>query len=160
MSADPTQPSTNAFPPMQVQAINGSSQQNAALNSFKSGQTDTANMAKLSGGKHRKRRYRGGQTAPAPVVVPQTPKTYSDQSVPAINGSGGILSNLVSTSNQNNANAVYDNQAAVTGGSRKRKARRFLEWPCYSGGKKSTFKKSRGKSRKSRKSRKHHKSRK
>jgi hypothetical protein len=141
---------------MQVQAINGSSQQNAALNSFKSGQTDTANMAKLSGGKHRKRRYRGGQTAPAPVVVPQTPKTYSDQSVPAINGSGGILSNLVSTSNQNNANAVYDNQAAVKGGSRKRKVRRFLEWPCYSGGK--TKRKS--KSRKSRKSRKHRKSRK
>ena len=113
-------------------------------------------MNKLSGGKHRKRRYRGGQTAPAPVVVPQTPKTYSDQSVPAINGSGGILSNLVSTSNQNNANAVYDNQAAVKGGSRKRKARRFLEWPCYSGGK--TKRKS--KSRKSRKSRKHRKSRK
>ena len=155
MSADPTQPSTNAFPPMQVQAINGSSQQNAALNSFKSGQTDTANMAKLSGGKHRKRRYRGGQTAPAPVVVPQTPKTYSDQSVPAINGSGGILSNLVATSNQNNANAVYDSQASVVkGGSRKRKARRFLEWPCYSGGKKSTFKKSRAKTRKSRKHRK------
>jgi len=159
MSTDPTQPSTNAFPPMQVQAINGSSQQNAALNSFKSGQTDTANMAKLSGGKHRKRRYRGGQTSPAPVVVPQTPKTYSDQSVPAINGSGGILSNLVSTSNQNNANAVYDSQAAVTGvkgGSRKRKSRRFLEWPCYSGGK--TKRKSR--KLKSRKSRKHRKSRK
>lgn len=156
-TTDPTQPSTSAFPPMQVQAINGSSQQNAALNSFKSGQTDTANMAKLSGGKYRKRRYRGGQTAPAPVVVPQTPKTYSDQSVPAINGSGGILSNLVSTSNQNNANAVYDSQAAVTkGGSRKRKSKRFLEWPCYSGGK--TKRKS--KSRKSRKSRKHRKSRK
>jgi hypothetical protein len=152
MSTDPTKPSTDAFPAMQVQAINGSSQQNAALNSFKSGETATANMNKLSGGKHRRRRYRGGQ-----VVVPQTPKTYSDQSVPAINGKGGILSSLVVTSNQNNANAVYDNQAAVTkGGSRKRKARRFLEWPCYSGGK--TKRKS--KSRKSRKSRKHRKSRK
>ena len=115
--------------------------------------TNTANMAKLSGGKHRKRRYCGGQTAPASVAVPQTPKTYSEQSVPAINGSGGILSNLVSTSNQNNANSVYDSQASVKGGSRKRKARRFLEWPCYSGGK--TKRKS-----KSRKSRKHRKSRK
>jgi len=153
------QPSTTAYPSMQVQAINGSSQQNAALNSFKQGQTDTANMAKLSGGKHRKRRYRGGQTAPAPVVVPQTPKTYSDQSVPAINGDGGILSKLVSTSNQSSANATYDNLAAVKGGSRKRKSKRLLEWPCYSGGKKSTFKKSRAKS-KSRKSRKHRKSRK
>jgi hypothetical protein len=153
-------PSTDAFPAMQVQAIQGSSQQNAALNSFKSGQEDTANMAKLSGGKHRKRRYRGGQTAPAPVVVPQTPKTYSDQSVPAINGKGGILSDLVATSNQNNANAVYDNQASK-GGSRKRKTRRLVEWGCYSGGKKSTFKKSKAKSRKSKsKSRKYRKSRK
>lgn len=154
MSTDPLKPSTDAFPAMQVQAIQGSSQQNAALNSFKSGQADTANMNKLSGGKHRKRRYRGGQ-----VLVPQTPKTYSDQSVPAINGKGGILSNLVTTSNQNNANAVYDSQAAVTnGGSRKRKSRRLVEWGCYSGGKKSKAKsrksKSKSKSRKYRKSRK------
>jgi hypothetical protein len=157
-----TKPSTNAFPAMQVQALQGSSQQNAALNSFKSNESDTANMAKLSGGKHRKRRYRGGQTAAAPVQVPQTPKTYSDQSVPAINGKGGILSDLVATSNQNNANAVYDNQAAVVnGGSRKRKSRRLVEWGCYSGGKKSTFKKSKAKSRKSKsKSRKYRKSRK
>ena len=156
MSTDPLKPSTDAFPPLQGQAFSGTSQQNAALNSFKSGQADTANMNKLSGGKHRKRRYRGGQ-----VLVPQTPKTYSDQSVPAINGKGGILSSLVATSNQNNANAVYDNQAAVTnGGSRKRKSRRLVEWPCYSGGKKSTFKKSKAKTRKQRKSRKYRKSRK
>lgn len=150
MSTDPLKPSTDAFPAMQVQAIQGSSQQNAALNSFKSGQADTANMAKLSGGRHRKRRYRGGQ-----VLVPQTPKTYSDQSVPAINGKGGILSDLVATSNQNNANAVYDNQA-TKGGSRKRKSRRLVEWGCYSGGKKSKSKsrKLKSKSRKYRKSRK------
>ena len=150
MSAS-TIPSTNAYPEMKVQSLNGSSPQNASFNNFTQSQVQTAELAKLSGGKHR-RKYNGGQAA---VVVPQTPKTYSDQSIPSINGIGGIISNLVATSNQNKANAEYDNLAKV-GGSRKRKSKKQLEWGCMSGGKT----KSKGKKVKGGKSKKHRKCRK
>ncbi len=110
---------TNAFPPMQVKSMNGNSPQNAALNNFMSGQSATAKLAELAGGKRKKRR--GGQGS---VVVPQAPITYNDTAVPAINGAGGILAKLVSTSNQSAANSVNDKLANVGGSRRKRGTKR------------------------------------
>jgi len=161
-----TNPSTNAYPAMQVNATTGSPQQ-AALHSFTANQAATAKLSKLSGGKHRRRKYRGGQTA---VPVPQATMLYSDKSYPSVNDN---MKNLAAISNQGAANAAFDGNAAITkGGYRTRKTKNLL-WGCYSGGstfkkstfKKSTFKKSGAKSKsksksKSRKSRKHHKSRK
>jgi hypothetical protein len=115
----------NAFPPMQVQAMNGSSPQNAAFNNFIQGQKAAADLSKLAGGKRRQKKYRGGQVASNSVVVPQAILSYTDKSYPSINGPDGIIAKLVSTSNQSAANAKYDN-AVLKGGSRKatRKATR------------------------------------
>ena len=113
---------TNSFPPMQVQAMNGSSPQNAAFNNFIQGQNATANLSKLAGGKSRRQKYRGGQAA---EVIPQAPLAYKDQSVPSMNGTNGIIAKLISISNQNTANAVYDKNV-LKGGKMRRKTRRFL----------------------------------
>ena len=110
---------TNAFPPMQVNSMNGSSMQNAALNNFMNGQSSTARLSELAGGKHRKRR--GGQGS---VVVPQAPSTYTDTAIPAINGAGGILAKLISTTNQSAANSANDKLANVGGSRRKRGTKR------------------------------------
>jgi len=111
---------TNAFPPMQVKSMNGNNPQQAALNNFMNGQSSTARLSELAGGKHRKRR--GGQGS---VVVPQAPSTYTDTAIPAINGAGGILAKLISTTNQSAANSENDKLAnAVTklgGGSRRKR---------------------------------------
>jgi len=114
---------TNSFPPMQVQAMNGSSPQNAAFNNFIQGQNATANLSKLAGGKSRRQKYRGG--GQAAVVIPQAPLAYKDQSIPSINGSNGIIANLIASSNQNTANAVYDKNV-LKGGKTRQKTRRFL----------------------------------
>jgi len=113
---------TNSFPPMQVQAMNGSSPQNAAFNNFIQGQNATANLSKLAGGKRRRRKCRGGKAA---TLMPQAPLAYTDQSVPSINGPNGIIAKLIATSNQNTANAVYDKNV-FKGGKMQRKTRRFF----------------------------------
>jgi hypothetical protein len=140
----------NAFPPLKIQAMNGNSPQNAALNSFTQGQEATANLSKLSGGK-KYHRYYGGQS----VYVPQANMGYTDIAVPAINGKGGLISQLIATSNQSASNNVFDKNVSK-GGSRKRKTKRLLNCGCSKKIKKRKHHKS-IKHRKSIKKRKHHK---
>jgi len=116
----------NAFPPMQVQAMNGSSPQNAAFNNFIQGQKAAADLSKLAGGKRLQKKYKGGQVASNSVIVPQANLLYTDKSYPSINGPGGIIAKLISTSNQNAANAKYDGDV-VKGGSRRAKKRKATQ---------------------------------
>jgi hypothetical protein len=115
-----------------------------------------ANANKLMAGGKLKRRYRGGDGA---IVVPQYNMLYTPQGGEGTNPNNQIQSNA-QTSTQMSANRVYDNQATVKGGSRKRKGGNpdWL-WGCMSGGKSKGKRKSRRnktkKSRKSRKSKKH-----
>ena len=127
MNTNITNSKTYSFPPMQVNAINGSSPQNAAYNSFIDSQTLTAKLGSLAGGKHK--RFKGGQSV-SKISIPQALMLYKDVSVPSINGSNGLIAKLISTTNQNNANAVYDyyarseNNAKISGGSRKKSKKR------------------------------------
>jgi hypothetical protein len=131
MNANITNSKTYSFPPMQVNAINGSSPQNAAYNSFIDSQMLTAKLGSLAGGKHKrfKKKIRGGQSVPK-ISIPQASMLYNDVSVPSINGSNGLIAKLISTTNQNNANAVYDyygrsaDNNKVSGGSRKKLKKR------------------------------------
>jgi hypothetical protein len=97
--------------------MNGTSPQNAAYNNFIQSQQATAKLSLLAGGKQKRlrKKRRGGQS----IVVPQTQMLYTDVSVPTLSGSGGIMTQLVSTINQNTANAVYDKYAKI-GGYRRR----------------------------------------
>jgi len=146
------------LPNLQVKAPIGATPQASALKAFNDNNNQLANLNKaLSGGKHRRHRYSGGRGM---ITIPQAPANYPNQSVPAINGNGGIIANLASTMTQAHSNAAFDKNAGVKGGARRRTkylTRRYrggttLNWGCYSGG--STFKKSGAKSRKSRKHRK------
>jgi hypothetical protein len=116
----------------------------------------TANKA-MAGGKF-KRRYRGG--ADGTVPVPQFQMQYDPQGGPGTNPNNQIQSNA-QISTQQTANAVYDKQAKLSGGSRRyRKSRKSKKckkggnpdwvWGCMSGGKRRS-KKSTKKCRKTRK---------
>jgi hypothetical protein len=91
----------------------------------------TAKLGALAGGKHKrfKKKIRGGQSV-AKIPIPQASMFYNDVSVPSINGSNGLIAKLISTTNQNNANAVYDyygrsaDNTRVSGGSRKKSKKR------------------------------------
>ena len=104
----------------------------------------------MSGGKIRKYRYGGGN-----IVVPQYQMLYEPQGGNGTNPNNQIQTGA-QTSTQMAANSVYDNQAAKTGGSSKRRRGGNPDWiwGCMSGGKKRTRKSRRKNSRKSRKNRK------
>ena len=94
-----------------------------------------ANRA-MAGGKIKKRRHYGGA-----VTVPQYQMAYTPQGGPGTNPND-IIKSSSQTSTQMSANNVYDNQANIKGGSKKRrrKSRKGGNpdwiWGCMSGGKK------------------------
>lgn len=102
-------------------------------------------------GGYKRRKGRGG----APIPVPQMQTMYTPQGGPGTDPNSQIATNMA-TSTQGNANAVYDKQALVTGGSRKgrRGGNPDWHWGCYSGGKKTRRNKRTKRAKKSRKSRK------
>jgi hypothetical protein len=104
-----------------------------------------ASLNKLAGGcwskskrkqtrTNKKRHFRGGNNST--VVVPQMQMLYTPQN--GANNPNDQIKQLSSTSMQSNANSVYDNQAAIKGGfRRKRGGNPNWKWGCYSGGRKS-----------------------
>jgi hypothetical protein len=107
-----------------------------------------ANLNNAVGGR-RKRLYKGGNSQPANVVVPQMQMQYTAQ-----NGNSNPntqIKGLSSTGMQGRAWAEKDNQATQMGGSRRRYRKGGNPnwiWGCYSGGRRRT---NRRKSRKHRK---------
>lgn len=100
-----------------------------------------ANLAKAVGGK--KRRRRGGGTIPAPQMQISYPVSGAGDQNP-----NDIMQRNAQISTQAASYRQFDNQARVTGGSKKRGG--SVKWGCYSGGKKT-------KSRRHRTKRKSHK---
>lgn len=97
-----------------------------------------ANLINSVGGR-RRRHFRGGNSNPATIIVPQMKLQYTPQ-----NGNtdpNTQIKGLSSTGTQGAANKVYDNQATKMGGSRRRSRRggnMDWVWGCYSGGKRRT----------------------
>jgi hypothetical protein len=98
-----------------------------------------ANLNSVVGGRKR-RHYKGGNSQPSTVVVPQMQMQYTPQ-----NGNASPntqIKGLSSTGMQSTANSVYDNQATQNGGSRKRRYKKGGNpnwiWGCYSGGRRRT----------------------
>jgi hypothetical protein len=121
-----------------IAQLNGSNQRQLAAN---------ASMA--AGGKM-KRKHRGGAAAAnGTIAVPIMRTLYTPQGGPGTNPSDQMVGNT-KTSTQMAANQVYDNQATITGGSKRRKGGNpnWL-WGCMSGGKKK--KKTRKNTKRSRK---------
>jgi hypothetical protein len=107
-----------------------------------------ASLNNVVGGR-KKRLYKGGDSKPSTIVVPQMQLQYTPQ-----NGNTNPntqIKGLSSTGMQSSANSVYDNEA-TKGGSRKRRYKKGGNpnwiWGCYSGGRRRT---NRRKSRSSRK---------
>ena len=116
-----------------------------------------ANLINSVGGR-KKRSFRGGDSKPSTIIIPQMKLQYTPQ-----NGDSDPntqIKGLSSTGMQSSANKVYDNQSTQMGGLRKRtrKSRKGgnadWAWGCYSGGRRRT---KHHKSRKHRKrTKKHH----
>lgn len=97
----------------------------------------------LAGGKKHKKhkkskKYRGGKG----VIVPQMKMSYSSTSGPGTDPNSQIA-NLSRTSTQGAADRALDNGATQKGGNTD------WNWPCFSGGKKRCYKKSRNKKKRS-----------
>jgi len=129
--------------------------------------------ASVGGG--RRRKFRGGATStPATVSIPQMQMSYQPQGGQGTNPNDQIKANS-STSMQSSAWAANDSQATKVGGSRRRLKRKSLKrkslkrkslkrkslkrsnykggssqlnWGCYSGGYRKTYRKSRKNHRK------------
>jgi hypothetical protein len=95
-----------------------------------------ANLNNAVGG--RRRKYRGGDSSQ--VVVPQMQMQYTPQN--GTSDPNSQIKGLSSTSMQGSANSVYDNQAAQSGGSKKRRYKKGGNsdwiWGCYNGGRRRT----------------------
>ncbi len=124
-----------------IAQLNGSNQRQLAAN------------ASMAGGKM-KRKHRGGATASnATVTVPILKPLYNPQGGPGTNPGDQMVGNT-KTSTQMAANQVYDNQATIMGGSKRRKGGNpnWL-WGCMSGGKKKKTRKQTKRSRKNKQTR-------
>ena len=122
----------------------------SAIASMNNASQSQASANKLAGG--RRRKYRGGA-----IAAPQMQLLYTPQGGPGTNPNDQMKSNAV-TQSQTNANRVYDKDALMKGGSRRKRRGGNPDWlwGCMSGGK--YTKRRRNKTHK--KSRKHRKYRK
>jgi hypothetical protein len=123
----------------------------SAIASMNNASQSQASANKLAGG--RRRKYRGGA-----IAAPQMQMLYTPQGGPGTNPNDQMKSNAI-TQSQTNANSVYDKDALMKGGSRRKRRGGNPDWlwGCMSGGKKCSKRrrnKTHKKSRKSRKSRK------
>jgi hypothetical protein len=108
----------------------------SAIHSMNSNNQSSVLASKLlSGGRHKKRRFRGGQ-ANSNIAVPQFQMQYEPQGGPGSNPNNQIQGNS-QTSTQMAANSALDSGATKMGGSRRRKGGNpDWVWGCMSGGKK------------------------
>lgn len=143
----------------------GTSPANSAMVTVQQNNAAQANANRLmAGGKFRRSRRsskrrrtrksskqtyvkRGGATVPpnGQTVVPQFPTTG-----PQVQATGGDTNSQITAGSatymQQGANARWDSQASIKGGTkRKRGGTRIGGWTCMSGGKRSRGKRSRGK---------------
>ena len=119
-----------------------------------------ASLANAVGGK-RRRKYRGGATVvPAnadSVVIPQYQMLYPVQNGPGTTPNNQIAG-LSSTGMQSASWSANDSKAAIKGGSKRRYKRGGNPdwvWGCFSGGRKTKYRRTR-RSTKKRKTRRHH----
>jgi len=115
------------------------------------GQLTNLKQSNLNASVGGKKRYRGG----AEVIVPQMQILYDNVSGDKT-GPNAQIAGLSSTGMQSSANAVYDNQAAKMGGSKKKRGGSSdWSWGCYSGGKRRT-RRNKSRSRKNKRKSRHH----
>jgi hypothetical protein len=101
----------------------------SAIASMTNASQSQASANKLAGG--RRRKYRGGA-----IAAPQMQMLYTPQGGPGTNPNDQMKTNA-STQAQTNANRVYDKDAMMTGGSRRKRRGGNPDWlwGCMSGGK-------------------------
>ena len=101
----------------------------SAIASMTNASQSQASANKLAGG--RRRKYRGGA-----IAAPQMQMLYTPQGGPGTNPNDQMKTNA-STQAQTNANRVYDKDAMMKGGSRRKKRGGNPDWlwGCMSGGK-------------------------
>jgi hypothetical protein len=105
----------------------------SAIASMNNASQSQASANKLAGGR-RMRKYRGGALA-----APQMQMLYTPQGGTGTNPNDQMKSNAV-TQSQTNSNRVYDKDAMMAGGSRRKRRGGNPDWlwGCMSGGKKCT----------------------
>ena len=120
----------------------------SAIASMNNASQSQASANKLAGG--RRRKYRGGA-----IAAPQMQMLYTPQGGPGTNPNDQMKSNAI-TQSQTNANSVYDKDALMKGGSRRKRrgGNPNWLWGCMSGGKKCSKRRRNKTQKKSRKSRK------
>ena len=134
-------------------AVGAGNPRDSAIMASQNMNTKQASLINAVGGRRRRRiLLKGGQTTttnPSTVVVPQMQMGYKAQN--GTSNPNTQIAGLSSTGMQGASNKVYDNQATIMGGSRKRRSRKGGNpdwiWGCSSGGKRRT---KRNKSRKHR----------
>ena len=145
--------------PTQKGMLAGTPRDSAMQSMNNNAELQTQANKNLSGGRHRKSRYRGGD-GNGTIEVPQYQMLYEPQGGNGTNPNNQIQGNS-QTSTQMAANAALDAGATKIGGSRRKRSRRGGNpdwvWGCMSGGKKRRTRKT---SRKNKKSRKNKRSRK
>lgn len=138
----------------------------SAIQQMQNTNKSQASLASAVGGKKFKN-TKGGTTSES-IIVPQFTPTYTSTGGPGTDPNSLIQQNS-QTSTQQQANAVYDKHATITGGNKKYKTKkgglnRNMSWGCYSGGKKHKISKknkyNKIKTRKTRKTKKTRKTRK
>jgi hypothetical protein len=126
----------------------------SAMQQMTNTNTKQASLSAAVGGRKKRSKHRGGD-ANSTIAVPQYQMLYTPQGGTGTDPNNQIQQNS-QISTQGVANAVYDQDATKTGGTRRIQRRSskggYTKWGCYSGGKKKTKKNK--KSKKSRKSRK------
>ena len=105
----------------------------SAIASMNNASQSQASANKLAGGR-RMRKYRGGA-----IAAPQMQLLYTPQGGTGTNPNDQMKSNAV-TQSQTNSNRVYDKDAMMAGGSRRKRRGGNPDWlwGCMSGGKKCT----------------------
>jgi len=140
------------YPTQRGYAPGAGNPRDSAIEQMTAVNTKQANLAAAVGGyRIQKRRRKGG----ASIAVPQFQTMYTPQGGPGTDPNSQIATNMA-TSTQGTANAVYDKQALVTGGSKKSRKGGNPDWywGCYSGGKKTRNNKGFKKVKKSKKAKK------
>ena len=113
--------------PTQKAMLAGNPRDSAIANMNNASQSQ-ASANKLAGGR---RKYRGGA-----IAAPQMQMLYTPQGGPGTNPNDQMKSNAI-TQSQTNANRIYDKDALMKGGSRRKRRGGNPDWlwGCMSGGK-------------------------
>jgi hypothetical protein len=113
--------------PTQKAMLAGNPRDSAIANMNNASQSQ-ASANKLAGGR---RKYRGGA-----ITAPQMQMLYTPQGGPGTNPNDQMKSNAI-TQSQTNANRIYDKDALMKGGSRRKRRGGNPDWlwGCMSGGK-------------------------